>query len=136
MNCWKRDVLPPVQCTDIFNYLVLGTSFCSTERFKAFKSMDAYKYFECARGFVLSVAAKKIDKKLYYVHYILHDDYVIIITQHLCKHTCIMFNFLTKFSMKYIIIVNGSIERYNSGTEIVKSIAHSDSFVNCCIFSE
>ena len=42
--------------------------------------MDAYKYFEC--GFVLSVAAKKIDKKLYYVHYkyiILHDDYVIII---------------------------------------------------------
>ena len=70
MNCWKRDVLPPVQLaygTDDFNYLVLGTSFCSTERFKAFKSMDAYKYFEC--GFVLSVVAKKIDKKLYYVHY-------------------------------------------------------------------
>ena len=58
----KRDVLPPVQCTVIFNYLVLDTSSCSTERFKAFKGMDAYKYFEC--GFVLSVAAKKIDKKL------------------------------------------------------------------------
>ena len=57
----KRDVLPLVQCTDIFNYLVLGTSFCSTEQFKAFKSMDAYKYFEC--GFMLSIAAKKIDQK-------------------------------------------------------------------------
>ena len=40
---------------------MIGTSFCSTEGFKAFKSMDAYKYFEC--GFMLSVAAKKIDKK-------------------------------------------------------------------------
>ena len=48
-----------------------------------------------------------------------------------------MFNFLTKFSMKYIIIVNGSIKgQYNSGTEIVKSIAHSDAVsVSIVVFS-
>ena len=28
--------------TDIFNYLVLSSSFCTRERFKAYKSMDAY----------------------------------------------------------------------------------------------
>ena len=67
---------------------------------------------------------------------ILHDDYtVIIIITYLYKHTCATFNYSTEFSMKYIIIVNGSIERYNSGTEIVESTAHSDNFVNCCILS-
>lgn len=40
----SKNVVPPVQCTDIFNYLVLGKSFCTTEKFKA---LDAYKYFEC-----------------------------------------------------------------------------------------
>ena len=46
----SKDILPPVQCTDIFNYLVLGKSFCSSQQFKAFKCIEAYKYFEC--GFV------------------------------------------------------------------------------------
>ena len=41
----NKDNLPPVQCTDIFNYLVLDKSFCTSQRFKAFKSMKAYKYF-------------------------------------------------------------------------------------------
>ena len=36
-------VNPPVHCTDIFDYLVLTRSFCTTERFK---SIEAYKYFE------------------------------------------------------------------------------------------
>ena len=53
--------LPPVRSTDIFNYLVLSTSFCTSERFKAYKSMDAYKYF--LSGFVSSVAARKVEKK-------------------------------------------------------------------------
>ena len=35
----SKDILPPVQCTDIFNYLVLGKSFCTSQRFKAFKSL-------------------------------------------------------------------------------------------------
>ena len=34
----SREVMPSVQCIDIFNYLVLLRSFCTTERFKAFKS--------------------------------------------------------------------------------------------------
>ena len=45
----------------IFNYLVLSTSFCTSERFKAYKGMDAYKYF--LSGFVSSVAARKVEKK-------------------------------------------------------------------------
>ena len=46
----SKSCIPPVQCVDIFNYLVLGKSFCTSQRFKAFKSLEAYKYFEC--GFV------------------------------------------------------------------------------------
>ena len=36
----SKDVVPPIQCADIFNYLVLGKSFCTTEKFKAFKSLE------------------------------------------------------------------------------------------------
>ena len=43
----SKDVVPPIQCTYIFNYLVLGKTFCTMEKFKAFKSLEAYKYFEC-----------------------------------------------------------------------------------------
>ena len=53
-----KNVLPP---TDIFNYLVLGTSFCTSQRFKAHKSLDAYKYFIC--GFVNYLGSKRFDKK-------------------------------------------------------------------------
>ena len=57
----SKDVVPPVQCTDIFNYLVLGKSFCTTEKFKAFKSLEAYKYFEC--GFVEYLGGKVFNEK-------------------------------------------------------------------------
>ena len=57
----SKDVVPPVQCTDIFNYLVLGKSFCTTENFKAFKSLEAYKYFEC--GFVEYLGGKVFNEK-------------------------------------------------------------------------
>ena len=36
--------------TQPFNYLVLSTSFCTSEQFKVYKNMDAYKYF--LSGFV------------------------------------------------------------------------------------
>lgn len=52
--------LPPVRSLDIFNCLVLSTSFCTSNRFKAYKSIDMYKYF--ISGFVSSVAAKRIGK--------------------------------------------------------------------------
>ena len=49
--------MPSVQCIDIFSYLVLLRRFCTTERFKAFKSLEAYKYFES--GFVDLLGSKK-----------------------------------------------------------------------------
>ena len=61
LSALSQDDLPPVRSTDIFNYLVLSTSFCTSERFKAYKSLDAYKYF--LSGFVSSVAARKVEKK-------------------------------------------------------------------------
>ena len=48
------EILPPVRNTDIFNYLVLMTSFCTDERFKADRSFDSFKYF--LNGFVGSTA--------------------------------------------------------------------------------
>ena len=51
----SREVMSPVQCTDVFNY---PRSFCTTERFKAFKSLEAYKYFES--GFVDLLVSKKM----------------------------------------------------------------------------
>ena len=47
--------LPPVLSTDIFNHLVL-TSFCTPDRFTAYKSLDAYEYF--ASGFGNSVGGR------------------------------------------------------------------------------
>jgi len=52
----RKDVFPPVTNTDIFNYLVLGHSFCTPLRFKAHKSLDAFKYFLC--GFVNYLGSK------------------------------------------------------------------------------
>ena len=57
----SKDDLPPVQCTDIFNYLVVGKSFYTPQRFKAFKSLEGYKYFEC--GFVNCLGSKKFGSK-------------------------------------------------------------------------
>ena len=54
----QADFLPPIRSTDIYNYLVLSTSFCTGERFKAYKSMDSYKYF--ASGFVGKVGGKVV----------------------------------------------------------------------------
>ena len=57
----SKDVSPPVQCMDVFNYLVLSKSFCTSKRFKAFKSLEAYRYFEC--GFVNYLGSKKFGNK-------------------------------------------------------------------------
>ena len=54
----QADFLPPVRSTDIHNYLVLSTSFCTGERFKAYKNMDSYKYF--ASGFVSKIEGKVV----------------------------------------------------------------------------
>ena len=61
LSTLNQEDLPPVRSPDIFNYLVLTTSFCTSDRFKAYKSMDAYKYF--ISGFVSSVAARRIGER-------------------------------------------------------------------------
>ena len=58
LSTLKADFLPPVRSTDVYNYLVLSTSFCTGERFKAYKGMDSYKYF--ASGFVSQVGGKVV----------------------------------------------------------------------------
>jgi len=58
----SQDIFPPIICTDIFAYLVLKVSFCTTERFTSFRSLDAYKYFEC--GFVEFTGGKKLGTKV------------------------------------------------------------------------
>ena len=60
LNSVESEDFPDIRSHDIFNYLVLSTSFCSTDRFKAYKTMDAYKYF--ASGFVSFVGSKKVSK--------------------------------------------------------------------------
>ena len=57
----KKDDFRPVTNTDIFNYLVLGHSFCTSQRFKSHKSLDAFKYFIC--GFVNYLGSKRFDGK-------------------------------------------------------------------------
>jgi len=57
----RKDDFPPVTNTDIFNYLVLGHSFCTAQQFKAHKSLDAFKYFIC--GFVNYLGSKRFDGK-------------------------------------------------------------------------
>ena len=54
----QANLLPPMRSTDIHNYFVLSTSFCTGERFKAYKSMDSYKYF--ASGFVSKVGGRVV----------------------------------------------------------------------------
>ena len=58
----SRNIFPPIICTDIFAYLVLKVSFCTTEGFTSFRSLDAYKYFEC--GFVEFTGGKKLGTKV------------------------------------------------------------------------
>ena len=88
----SKDVLPPVQCTDIFNYLVVSESFCTSKRFKAFKSLEAYRYFEC--GFVNYLGSKRFGNKYatvakvfyewlckFLLHYI-STDFMLLLVSH------------------------------------------------------
>jgi len=60
LSILDQEDLPPVMAPDIFNYIVITTRYCTSERFKVYKSMDAYKYF--INGFVSSVAARRVRK--------------------------------------------------------------------------
>jgi len=58
----SEEAFPPLEATDIFNYLVLGHSFCTSQRFKAYKSLDSYKYF--ISGFVNCFGSKAYGQKI------------------------------------------------------------------------
>lgn len=51
--------IPPVTNMDIVTYLVLTHSFYTNEQMKAFKSLEAHKYF--TSGFVLKAGTKVIN---------------------------------------------------------------------------
>ena len=53
------DAVPPVSYMDIISYLVLSHSYYTKEHMKAFKSLQAYKYF--ISGFV-EVGTKMVDE--------------------------------------------------------------------------
>ena len=57
----SKEEFPPMQTTDIFNYLVLGSIFCPSQQFKAYKSLEAYRYFEC--GLVNCLGSKRCEEK-------------------------------------------------------------------------
>ncbi len=47
--------LPTVEAVDITNYLVLQTSYYTRQQMKAYKSLEAYKFFVSAGGSTTSV---------------------------------------------------------------------------------
>lgn len=51
--------IPPVTYPDIFSYLVLTHSLYTLEQMKAYKSLDAHKYFSA--GFVLKAGTKVVN---------------------------------------------------------------------------
>lgn len=56
---YSIDGVPPVTNMDIISYLVLSHSFYTSEQMKAYKSLQAYKYFES--GFVLKVGTTVVN---------------------------------------------------------------------------
>ncbi|KAJ8965333.1 hypothetical protein NQ317_012081 [Molorchus minor] len=57
--------LPTVSIMDMVNYLILTNSFYTGQQLKAYKSLNAYKYYEA--GFVKEVLAKKVHENAFVV---------------------------------------------------------------------
>ena len=53
--------LPPVEATDLVSYLVLETSFYTEQKFKAYKSLEAYNFK--VSGFITSVQGCVVHEK-------------------------------------------------------------------------
>ena len=66
------ECLPPIESTDIFTYLVLGTSFYTKERFKNFKSLEAHKWL--TSGFVISVQECVVAEKFLVLGKVKHSQ--------------------------------------------------------------
>lgn len=57
--------LPEVTLIDLVNYLILTHSFYTGQQMKAYKGLNAYKYYES--GLVQEVKAKKMNDKSFVV---------------------------------------------------------------------
>lgn len=57
--------LPTVSIMDMVNYLIITHSFYTGQQLKAYKSLQAYKYYEA--GFVIEVLAKRINENSFVV---------------------------------------------------------------------
>lgn len=55
---YSFDAVPPITNMDIISYLVLTHSFYTHQQMRAYKSLDAYKYFES--GFVAKAGTKLV----------------------------------------------------------------------------
>ncbi len=89
--CYNHDDFPCVTFPDISNYLVLSTSFYTTQQMKAFKSMEAYNFF--VSGWVKDVGFKilKDGSRLVYAR-------VSITSFYLYKKSCLSFTVNCKYS--------------------------------------
>ena len=69
---FKPDFLPPVESADILCYLVLETSFYTKEKFKNFRSLEAFN--QLVSGFVTSVQGHKICNKFVVLAEVRHSQ--------------------------------------------------------------
>ena len=65
-------ILPPVEQSDLFSYLVLQTSYYTNDQFKSYKSLEAYN--QVVSGFVASVKGKVISGKYVVVAKVRHSQ--------------------------------------------------------------
>ena len=57
----NSSLLPPIEATDLVNYLVLGTSPYTSEQFKSYRSLEAYNQFNS--GWVQDVGGCVVNDK-------------------------------------------------------------------------
>ena len=50
---FNSECLPPIEATDLLSYLVLETSFYTKQKFKTYKSLEAYNFM--VSGFIMSI---------------------------------------------------------------------------------
>ena len=66
------ECLPPIEQSDLFGYLVLQTSYYTSDQFKNYKSLEAYN--QVVSGFVASVRGKIISGKYVVVAKVRHSQ--------------------------------------------------------------
>ena len=56
---------PSLEFTDISNYLIVQTSFCTAKQMKSFKSFEIYNFFVCGWVHDLGIKVLKDSKVMY-----------------------------------------------------------------------